>query len=513
MSKRTFVIAACGLTRAAHRPGNVYMQLLAAGEPANDAGLGTGPDLDLDLATIPLLAHRMATGTLTSAELTRAYLRRIAEVDPLLRSVLAVDPTALRQAEESDLRRAGGQSRGVMDGIPVLVKDNIDTAGLATTAGSRALAVPPRHDAGLVAHLRAAGAVVLGKTTMSEWGNFRSPWAVSGWSAVGGQTANPHVLDHNPSGSSTGSAVAVAASLAQVAVGTETNGSIVCPAGHAGVVGFKPTLGRISGTGIVPISARQDTPGPLARHVVDAAILTAVLEGRDADHPLTPVTLAGARVGVWRQASFGAETDQVVESAVELLRRCGAVVVDVELTGLDRIDAAERSALLTEFKHDLEEYLRTRPGAPRTLRELIEFNEADPVELGAFGQERFHDAEKAPPITDPAYLEQRSTATGLARRAIDEVLAAHRLDVIMAPTNGPARAAAISESAGPGTSTPAAVAGYPTATVPAGFAGPLPIGMSFIGGHGSDAAVLGFAAAFEQAAPVRRAPAYLPTLL
>ncbi|WP_258951294.1 amidase family protein [Lentzea californiensis] len=485
------------------------MQLLSAGEPAINAGPDL--DLDLDLATIPVLARRMADGTLTSAELTRAYLCRIALVDGLVRSVLAVDPTALRQAEESDLRRACGQSRGLMDGIPVLLKDNIDTAGLATTAGSRALHVPPREDAGLVAHLRAAGAVVLGKAAMTEWGNFRSPWAVSGWSAVGGQTVNPHVLDRNPSGSSSGSAVAVAASLAQVAVGTETNGSIVSPAGHAGVVGFKPTLGRISGTGIVPISTRQDTAGPLARHVVDAAILTSVLQGREVHHLLTPATLRGARVGVWRQVGFGAETDQVVESVVALLRRCGAVVVDVELSYLDRIDAAGRPALLAEFKHDLEQYLRTRPGVPQTLRELIEFNETDPIELSEFGQELFHDAEKAPPITDSAYLEQRRTATGLARRSIDEVLAAHSLDVIMAPTNGPACAADAGDAPGPSTAMPAAVAGYPDVTVPAGFAGPLPIGVSFIGGHGEDEAVLRFAAAFERAASARRAPGYLPT--
>ncbi|SER72473.1 amidase [Lentzea xinjiangensis] len=484
------------------------MQLLSAGAPAIDAG----PDVDLDLATIPLLAGRMADGTLSSVELTRAYLRRIAAVDGLVRSVVAVDPTALRQAEESDLRRALGRSRGLVDGIPVLLKDNIDTAGLATTAGSRALGVPPRRDAELVTHLRAAGAVVLGKAAMSEWGNFRSPWSVSGWSAVGGQTVNPHVLDRSPSGSSSGSAVAVAASLAQVAVGTETNGSIVCPAGHTGVVGFKPTRGRISGTGIVPISARQDTPGPLARHVVDAAILTAVLEGREADPVFTPASLRGVRVGVWRRTGFGTETDRVVESAVELLRRCGAVVVDVGLSHLDRIEAAGRLAVLSEFKHDLEEYLRTRQGVPRTVRELIEFNEADPVELSTFGQELFHDAEKAPPITDPAYLAQRRTATRLARRSIDEVLAAHRLDVVMTPTNGPARAVDVSDSPAPSTATPAAVAGYPSITVPAGFAGPLPIGMSFIGGHGTDAAVLRLAAAFEHAASARRAPAYLPTM-
>ncbi len=508
--KSTFAPAVRCLTCGALDLAYGSMQLLSAGAPAIDAGPDV--DLDLDLATIPLLAGRLADGTLTSVELTRAYLRRIAVVDGLVRSVLAVDPTALRQARESDLRRACGRSRGLVDGIPVLLKDNIDTAGLATTAGSRALHVPPRHDAVLVARLRAAGAVVLGKTAMSEWGNFRSPWAVSGWSAVGGQTVNPHVLDRNPSGSSSGSAAAVAASLAQVAVGTETNGSIVCPAGHTGVVGFKPTAGRISGTGIVPISARQDTPGPLARHVVDAAILLSVLEGHEVGPLLTAAPLRGARVGVWRREGFGAEAGQVVESAVELLRRRGATVVDVDLSYLDRVGEAERPALLSEFKHDVEAYLRSRPGAPRTLRELIEFNEADPVELSVFGQELFHDAEKAPPITDPVYLGQRRAATGLARRSIDEALAAHRLDVIMAPTNAPARALDTGDSAAPSTATPAAVAGYPNVTVPAGFAGPLPIGMSFIGGHGADTAVLRFAAAFERAAPARRAPAYLPTM-
>lgn len=462
---------------------------------------------DLDRATIPSLARRMADGSLTSADLTRAYLRRIADVDPVLRAVLAVDPTALRQAEQSDLRRSRGQSRGPVDGIPVLLKDNIDTSGLATTAGSRALREPPRDDAEVVARLRAAGAVVLGKTNMTEWGNFRSPWATSGWSAVGGQTANPHVLDRTPCGSSSGSAVAVAASLAQVAVGTETNGSILSPAGHAGVVGFKPTPGRISNAGIVPITARRDTAGPMARHVVDAVMLMAAMAGTQACS-FTPDSLRGKRVGVWRKAGF----DQLVASAVDVLHAHGATAVDVDLPYQHLIQAADRPAMLAEFKHDLEEYLRTRPDAPPTMRELIEFNETDPVELAVFGQELFHDAEKAPPLTDPTYRDQRRTAIDLARRSIDEVLAAHRVDVIMAPTNGPAWLARGSDPAGPRTALPAAVAGYPSITVPAGFVGPLPIGMSFIGGHGTDDALLRFAAAFEDAARARRAPTYLPTM-
>ncbi|MEU7481558.1 amidase family protein [Lentzea sp. NPDC042327] len=468
------------------------------------------PAADLDQATIPLLARRMATGELTSAALTRAYLSRIADVDRLLRSVLAVDPTAVRQAEESDRRRTAGRSRGLLDGIPVLLKDNIDTSGLATTAGSRALRVPPAADAEVVVRLRAAGAVVLGKTNMTEWGNFRSPWATSGWSGVGGQTANPHVLDRTPCGSSSGSAVAVAASLAQVAVGTETNGSIVSPAGHAGVVGFKPTPGRVSTAGIVPITARRDTAGPMARHVVDAAILMAAMAGTTAD--LTPGTLRGARVGVWRRTGFDADVDRVVAAAAGVLRCGGATVVEVDLLHQDRIQGADRPAMVVEFKHDLERYLRTRPGAPRTVHELIEFNETDPVELSGFGQEIFHEAEKTRSLTDPSYLDQRRAATEWARRSIDEVLTAERLDVVMAPTNGPAWKPCGSDPGGLRTALPAAVAGYPNISVPAGFAGPLPIGVSFTGGSGADDAVLRFAAAFEQAAKARRAPGLLPTV-
>jgi amidase len=483
------------------------------GHPTNHAGIEPCSDLDLDAATIPRLAGRMDAGTLTSVELTRAYLRRIDTVDRKVRSVVAVNPDALRQAAESDRRRARGRARGPMDGIPVLLKDNIDTR-MGATAGSRALAVPPCDDAELVRRLCAAGAVVLGKTNLSEWGNFRSMWSTSGWSGVGGQTNNPHVLDRNPCGSSSGSAAAVAASLAQVAVGTETDGSIVSPAGHTGIVGFKPTLGRISGDGIVPISSRQDTAGPMARHVVDAAILTSVLEGRGFDHTaLATDALPGARVGVWHLGGFSAEVDRIVESVVEVLRYHGATVVEVELPYQEEIRANELPALVTEFKHDLEAYLRTRPGVPRTVRELIEFNEADPVELGRFGQDLLFEAEKAPPVTDPIYREQRRTATTLARRSIDGVLAAHGLDVIVAPTNGVAwRTDYDGDPLGLDSARPAAVAGYPNATVPAGFAGPLPIGMSFMAGHGADARVLRFAAAFEQAAPARRAPSYLPTL-
>ncbi|MEU4745094.1 amidase [Actinosynnema sp. NPDC023658] len=473
----------------------------------------TRPVENLDAATIPQLVRRMDGGTLTSVDLTRAYLRRIETVDGRVRSVVAVNPEAIGQAAESDRRRRHGQARGPMDGIPVLLKDNIDTRVMGATAGSRALRVPPRDDAELVRRLRDAGAVVLGKTNLSEWANFRSTSSTSGWSGVGGQTNNPYVLDRNPCGSSSGSGAAVAASLAQVAVGTETDGSIVCPSGQNGVVGLKPTLGRVSGDGIVPISAQQDTAGPMARHVVDAAILMSALEGRGVDYArdLGSATLSGKRVGVWRKAGRDAGADRVVQEAVDVLRRSGATVVEVELPYQDEIDAAEFPALVTEFKHDLEQYLRTRPGVPKTLAGLIAFNQADPVELSKFGQELFVEAEKAPPLTDPTYVEQRRTATTLARRSIDEVLAAHRLDVIMAPTNSPAWKTeyGTGDAYVLGSSTPAAVSGYPNATVPAGFAGPLPVGVSFMAGNRADATVLRFAAAFEQAAHARRAPTYL----
>ncbi len=489
--------------------------LLLVAPPAHADG-AQALGFDLDRATIPQLVRRLDAGSLTAVDLTRAYLRRIDTVDRRVRSVVAVDPTALAQAADSDRRRSRGHARGPLDGIPVLLKDNIDTKGLASTAGSRALDTPPRDDAALVGRLRGAGAVILGKTNLSEWANFRSTHSTSGWSGTGGQTNNPYVLDRNPCGSSSGSGAAVAASLAQVAVGTETDGSIVCPSGQNGVVGLKPTLGVVSGDGIVPISAQQDTAGPMARHVVDAAILLSVLDGRGTDYSkaVTSGGLRGARIGVWRKAGASPEADRLVRQSVDALRRAGATVVDVELPYQDRIEAAEFPALITEFKHDLERYLADRPGRARTLDDLIAFNEQDPVELSKFGQELFLEARNAPPPTDPTYREHRRTATDLARRSIDEVLSEHRLDVIMAPTNSPAWRT--DYTAGDayvlGSSTPAAVAGYPNVSVPAGFAGPLPIGVSFMAGHGADAKVLRFAAAFEHATHARKAPRYLPTV-
>jgi amidase len=303
----------------------------------------------------------------------------------------------------------------------------------------------------------------------------------------------------------------VAASLAQVAIGSETDGSIVCPGGANGIVGIKPTLGVVSGDGIVPISHLQDTAGPFARHVVDAAITLSALSGKDYTPPAT--SLRGKRIGVWAMAGIDAGVDKVMQETIATLRRAGAVLVDVEPADQDTIGENETPALLAEFKHDLNAYLATRPGVPQTLEDLIAFNQKDPVELSKFGQELFEQAQAAPPVTDPTYLKQRATATELARRSIDDLIAADHLDAIIAPTNGPAWVTdyANGDAFDLGSSTPAAVAGYPDITVPAGFAGPLPIGLSFMAGRNSDARLIALAAAFERVSHARRAPTYLPS--
>jgi amidase len=496
----------------------------ATGDPA---ALG----FDLDSATIPDLQHRMDHGRLTSVQLTTAYLRRIDAVDGKIHSVLVRNRQALDEAAASDARRRAGRTRGALDGIPVLLKDNVDTAEMATTAGSRALAARrPAADAHLVQRLHRGGAVILGKVNLSEWANFRSTHSTSGWSGVGGQTNNPYVLDRNPCGSSSGSGAAIAASLAQVAIGTETDGSIVCPSGANGIVGHKPTLGLVSRGGVVPISAEQDTAGPMTRNVVDSAITLSVIQGRDPADPATraipvdqprdyaallrPDALRGKRIGVWRLSGVDADVDRVVEDAVRTLRSRGATTVDVDLPFQDEVNENEFPALIVEFKRDLESYLAARPGGPDTLDQLIEFNRHDPVELSKFGQEIFEQSAAAPDTSDPTYRQQREIATTSARRSIDETLARFHLDAIVAPTNSPAWKTdyAAGDTFVLGSSTPAAVAGYPNVQVPAGFAGPLPIGVSFFAGRWADATVLALAAAFEQASHARKAPRFIPTI-
>ncbi len=496
----------------------------SAGAPAGPSAL---PGIDLDTVTIPELQTRMADGALTSSALTRAYLSRIKTVDPRINAVLRTDPTALRQAAASDARHRRGDTLGPLDGIPVLLKDNIDTRDMPTTAGSLALAgSPPDTDAALVTRLREAGAVILGKTNLSEWANFRATKPTSGWSAVGGQTHNPYVLDRNPCGSSAGSAAALAASLAQVAIGTETDGSIVCPAGMTGVVGHKPSLGLVSGSGVVPISAEQDTAGPMARNVTDAALALSVLSGgatgsrQDAARALAeaaerhPGSLRGKRIGLWRLPSLGAEVDAVMSRTAAQLRKAGAQVVEVTPPYQKRLAELEFPALLSEFHRDIDAYLATRKG-PRHLAGLIEFNRSHPAERTCFaGQELFEQALVAPPTTDPGYRAMRAELKDLSQRSIDETLAAHRLDAIAAPTNPPAWTTdcARGDNDVIPSSTPAAVAGYPSLSVPAGFVGELPVGVLLTAGNHQDAKLLALGAAVEHRLDAWRAPRYLPTL-
>jgi len=492
--------------------------------------------------TIAEIGQRMAAGDLTARQLTEAYLARIAALDqagPKLNSVIETNPDAVEIAERLDRERAAGQVRGPLHGVPILLKDNIDTHDrMQTTAGSLALAgsIPPR-DATVAARLRQAGAVILGKTNLSEWANFRSTHSTSGWSSRGGQTRNPYALDRNPCGSSSGSGAAVAANLCAAAVGTETDGSITCPANVNGIVGIKPTLGLVSRAGIIPIAHSQDTAGPMARTVADAARLLAALAGPDPRDPitlpengaragaaelwgnLTADGLRGARLGVARTyCGFDPRVDAITEESLRALRDLGAEIIDpADIATEKALDAPEYEVLLYEFKADLNAYLATLgPGAAvHTLAEVIEFNQrhADRV-MPYFEQEIMHMAQAKGPLTDPAYIEALAACRRLARaEGIDKTLTEQRLDAIIAPTGGPAWLTDYLCSARSHTnSTAAAVAGYPHITVPAGAIFGLPVGLSFIGPAWSDATLIRFAYAFEQATRVRRPPQFRATV-
>jgi len=465
--------------------------------------------------------ERPAAGTPSSVEWTTACLQRIAELNPALGAVITVSPDAGDQAAARDQAQPGNQ--GPLHGVPVLIKDNIDVRGMPATAGSPALlGAADRGDAFLVTRLREAGAVILGKANLSEWANFRSYRSTSGWSTLGGQAANPHALDRNPSGSSSGSGVAVAAGLAPLAVGTETDGSIVCPASACGVVGIKPTLGLVSRRGIVPISAAQDTAGPMARTVAEAAALLGVLAGPDPADPATAAAagrpadytafldagaLAGARLGVWRDGcpEAGDAVMEVLDQALIVLRDLGATLLDpVELPGAAGIGDPEWLSLLHEFKCDINAYLRALPGhPPRSLAELIDFNIRNgPSVLAHFGQEIFLRAEATSgDPADAAALAARAEATGRAREALDGPLAAHRLDAIVTLTANPAGLTdyVLGDNGVFHTSGPSAVAGYPAISVPAGQVSELPVGLSFLGPAWSEPALIALAYAYEQA--------------
>ena len=497
---------------------------------------------ELEEATIAELQAGMASGKYTSRAITAVYLQRIEALDkkgPGLRSVLETNPDALAQAAALDAERKAKGPRGPLHGIPILVKDNVATRDrMQSTAGSLALVgVSPPRDAFLVERVRAAGAVLLGKANLSEWANFRSSHSSSGWSGRGGQCRNPYALDRTPSGSSSGSGVAVAASLCAAAIGTETDGSIVSPSTCCSIVGIKPTLGLVSRAGVIPIAHNQDTAGPMARTVADAATLLGALTGVDphdeataasAGHSasdyspsLDPAGLKGARLGVCRSHFMGysAGTDALMESAIDALKRLGAVIVDpADIATAGQFDDSEFLVLLYEFKADLNRYLAEwAPGATaKTLADLIGFNDRNRgQEMPYFGQEIFTQAQAKGPLTDQDYLRALDKNHLLARtQGIDVALAEHQLDALIAPTGGPPSLIDLvnGDPGGGGSfSSPAAVAGYPHVTVPMGYVAGLPVGLSFVGRPWSEAALIKFAFAFEQATKARRSPRFLPT--
>ncbi len=489
---------------------------------------------DLDEVTIAELGVRLDSGELSARALAETYLARIEAIDGALRSVVEVNPDVRGIADALDAERRAGRVRGPLHGVPVLVKDNLDTAdAMRTTAGSLALeGARPDRDATVIERVREAGAVLLGKTNLSEWANFRSTRSSSGWSARGGQTHNPYALDRSPCGSSSGSGVAASANLCAAAIGTETDGSIVCPSSVNGIVGIKPTVGLVSRAGVVPISHTQDTPGPMARTVADAAALLRALAGpdpRDAATAGAPALellaaletgrLRGARIGVARNmAGFHDRVDALFEDAVVAMRSLGAEIVDpADVPHASDLEDPELEVLLFEFKADLDAYLRELGGqAPRSLAELIAFNRAHAdVELAVFGQELFERAVEKGPLTEPAYLEALAACRRLSREeGLDAVLAEHRLDALVAPTGAPAWLTdhLNGDHYIGGNSTPAAVAGYPTVTVPMGSVSELPVGISFIGPAWSEAALIGFAFDFEGATRHRAPPRFLPSL-
>jgi amidase len=506
----------------------------------DDEAIASG--LALQEATIAELGAAMAAGELTATALAGRYLDRIERLDrrgPALRSVIEVNPEAMDIAERLDRERRERGPRGPLHGIPVLLKDNIDTGDRQqTTAGSLALVGEPApHDATVAARLREAGAVILGKANLSEWANFRSSHSTSGWSARGGQCRNPYALDRTPCGSSSGSAAAVSANLCAAAVGTETDGSIVCPASACGVVGIKPTVGLTSRAGVVPISHSQDTVGPHARTVADAAALLGAMVGVDprdrateagegrsfSDYTrfLDPSGLRGARIGVPRTTGFGTSprVDAVMDEAIGAIREAGATVVDpADIPSQAQLGApVEATVLLFEFRHDLNVYLGSRTGLPvRTLAEVIAFNvEHAAAELAWFGQERFELAEATTDLSDPKYLEALAQSHLLAReRGIDAAMDEHRLDALIAPTGGPAWVMdpVCGDHFSVGSSTAAAQAGYPIVTVPAGLSSGLPVNVSFIGRAFSEPVLIRLAFAFEAATKARHRPRFLPTL-
>ncbi len=532
MKRRHFLQASAGATAAAGATA------LAATPHPLDAGFEW-----LDAPASQLL-QAMADGRSSSLALTRAYSARIAALDaagPRLASVLELNPEAQALATQLDVERAAGRLRGLLHGLPVLVKDNIATADrMATTAGSPALlgTTPPR-DAAVVARLRAAGALLLGKTNLSEWANFRGKNSISGWSTRGGQTRNPYALDRSPSGSSSGTGAAMAANFASLGVGTETDGSITSPANACGLVGFKPTLGLVARSGIIPIAPSQDTAGPMCRNVADAALLLAAIAGPDVADPLTrtaavragtaavlralqslpPDALRGARLGVATNLvdGHGRGTVALFDAALKALQAAGATLVHAPLPHLDKMGAGELDVLLYEMRAAMADYLATYAATSphRTLADLMAFNRANPATLALFGQEWFEASVAKGPLSSPAYRQALAQGRRYARtHGIDAMLRKHRLDAIVSPTGGPAWLIDPVNGDGgtaPSATTPAAVAGYPHLTVPMGQVTGLPVGLSFFGTAWQDARLLALGQHYEQATRHRAPPAYRST--
>jgi amidase len=493
---------------------------LAAGARAAPYGF------DLEEATVGDLQKRMTGGPLTAHALTERYLDRIAAIDkrgPALNSVIELNPDALSIAAALDAERKAKGPRGPLHGIPVLIKDNIDTADrMMTTAGSLALlGSVAAQDSVVAQRLRAAGAVILGKTNLSEWANFRSSHSTSGWSGRGGLTRNPYALDRNACGSSSGSGAAVSANLCALAIGTETDGSIVCPASTNGVVGIKPTLGLIPATGIIPIAHSQDTAGPLARTVTDAAILLGALTGADYTKSLDPNGLRGARIGVARDKFFGFSeaTDRVIEEAIAEMKRRGAEIVDpADIPTAGKFDDSESLVLSYEFKNDLNLYLGALgPKVPmHSLADVIAFNDSHrDQEMPYFGQDLMIKAQSRSPLSSQEYLDALAKDHRMSRtEGIDAVMGKYHLDALVAPTGGPAWCTDLIDGDHDpgGSSTPAAVAGYPNINVPAGYVFGLPVGISFFGAANSEALLIKLAYAFEQATRHRKRPQFLPRI-
>ncbi|MDT4953202.1 MAG: amidase [Acidobacteriota bacterium] len=494
---------------------------------------------ELEEVTIAELQAGMKSGKWTARSLAEKYLSRIEKIDkqgPAVNSIIELNPDALSIADSLDKERKAKSARGALHGIPVLIKDNIGTADrMTTTAGSLALSGSiALKDSFVAQRLRAAGAVILGKTNLSEWANIRSSHSSSGWSGRGGQTKNPYVLDRNPCGSSSGSGAAIAANLAAVTVGTETDGSVVCPSSANSLVGIKPTLGLISRSGIIPIAHSQDTAGPMARTVRDAAILLSALAGIDPDDAITNESqghsspdytqfldangLRGARIGVVRKNfGFNDQVDQLINSSLDVMKRLGAEIVDpAEIETAGKFDDTELEVLLYELKADLNKYLAgLGPRAPvHSLKEIIEFNERNKErEMPYFGQDLFIKAEAKGPLTDKDYMEALAKNQRLSRtEGIDAVMTKNKLDAMVAPTGGPPWPTDLinGDHFTGGYSTASAVAGYPHLTVPAGYIHGLPVGLSFFGRAYSEPMLIKLAYAFEQATKARRAPQFLP---